>query len=129
MVIRSLKGFGAFTAASSAGRRFSSGPLNMTVVCGSEIPATPTIFVGVSISKRNAPLAVTRTRMRRLLREAARRVLQRHEASVLESRMTTILLVWRHTPPVVPRLKVHDVEEVVESALRRAISSVLGGER
>lgn len=127
MVIRSLKGFGAFSAANAVGQRVIYGPLGLTYVTNDEHSETPTIFVGVSISKRHAPLAVKRNRMRRLLREAARRVLTKHHTSVLEARMTTILLVWRSAPPTTPPLKTIDVEHIVEGGLLRALSVLSKG--
>lgn len=125
MVVRPLKGFGAFSAASLAGRRFTCGPLSMTVVISPDRPVPPSVDVGVSIAKRYAPHAVTRTRMRRLLREAARRVIRRHQGPVTEARMTTLLLVWRSTPPTSPRLTLGEVERVVDEAMQRAVSALV----
>ncbi len=88
--IKSIKGFGVFSAVWQAGKKIKKYPVLASVVYDLEgveinpyrleIMSEPDmLFIGVSVSKRRAKKAVVRNRVKRLMRESARIVLKEME--------------------------------------------------
>lgn len=126
MVVRPLKGFGAFESAVRTGRRVTVGPLSLTVgrsTHGGGL-AGDTVWYGVSVPKRVAKSAVVRNRIKRLLRESLRRVLTDHEEQCRVAGITTIVTIWREAPESATLIGLHDVLPVVEKAMVKGIQRI-----
>lgn len=125
MIIRPLKGFGAFDAVMRRGRRFSRGPIGIAVVTGaSEASDEPVLQIGVTVGRRTARTAVVRTRIRRLLREAARSVLPRYAREIREQHVTALIFVWRSAPSRPSGIGLGDVEPYVEAVMSMAMEAL-----
>lgn len=136
MVLRPLKGFGAFESAVRTGRRVTVGPLSLTVgkstiVRGSGSDSgsgsgglDDTILYGVSVPKRIAKSAVVRNRIKRLLRVSLRRVLTDYEEQCRVAGITTIVTIWRDAPDSASLIRLHDVLPVVEKAVIKGIQRI-----
>ena len=121
MIVRPLKGVDAFTAALRTGRRVAEGPATLSFIKGTEQASLPILLLGVTVSKKIAPNAVVRTRIRRLLREAVRTFVGQHHQAILESRITTMILTWRQAPSKPSLIHLSDVEPVVHALLTKAL--------
>ena len=125
MNVRPLKGYGAFDAVLHRGRRFSSGPVGLTIETSPDAPQPlHTVHVGVTIGKRTARAAVVRTRVRRLLRESARIVLDEHRQEILDLHVTTLILIWRQNPVQPSRIGLANVLPHVEEAVKKALRTI-----
>ena len=125
MILRPLKGFGAFDAVMRRGRRFSRGPIGITIQSdASTAHTTPVLHLGVTVGRRTARTAVVRTRIRRLLREAARSVLPRYSKELREQHVTSLILVWRNAPSRPSRIGLGDVEPHVEAIVTKALTEL-----
>jgi len=90
------------------------------------MPETPTaeIRLGVSVGKRTAPTAVMRVRLRRLLREAARAVIDRHDQELRNHHVSALILVWRQAPSHPRKIGLEHVVDSVESVMTTALGTL-----
>ena len=79
------------------------------------------IRFGVGIPKRIAPLAVTRNRVKRLLRESVRRQVSRRGQEITDHGFDRLVFLWRQAPTATMLLRLQDVEPHVERALEKLI--------
>jgi len=126
MVLRPLKGYRTFSTAFEKGNRFVSGPLVLSVVYHpADTVVDGHIGFGVTVSRRKARTAVMRNRIRRLLREAIRASVARYEGPCRDSRIATIVAVWRSTPAAPMLLRLHHVQPIVDTLLQRALAACM----
>lgn len=139
MKVRPLKGYGAFDAVLRRGRRIVVGPMVLVMAGTSDhrdsrtsFPRRPEegqqsdlpmLYYGVTIGKRTARSSVLRSRVRRLLREAGRRVLPRYAQQFQAHHITRIVCMWRSAPSHPSRICLSEVETTLESAMRKAWAS------
>jgi len=121
MLIRPLKGHGAFEAVLRNGRRFTSGAATVTVIQTQDGTSANSLEVGVMVGKRYAAKAVVRTRIRRLLRVSIRRVIAQHEAQVSSKNISVVLLGWRQGRSRPCDIHLSDVYPHVERAMLSAL--------
>ena len=126
MKVRPLKGFGAFSAVLRRGDRTSVGPVSITVGSDAATGNPGTLYLGVTVSKRTAPKASVRTRIRRLLREAVRSFAVQNNKALSEAHINTMVLIWRNAPSKPSLIHFQDVEPVVHQAIHKAIGKVDG---
>lgn len=122
MVVRPLKGQGAFNDVMRSGRRTTSGPLSLTAAFSGDRSSVETFSFGVTIGKRTAKHAVVRNRVKRLLREAVRRSVPARSQALSQAGIHTVVLVWRSAPKAPMLLRLSDVHPHVAAALDQAIS-------
>lgn len=128
MDLKPLKGHGAFDAVLKQGIRFTVGPVGLTVLVNHDIPKTY-IVCGVAIGKRAAPLAVTRSRVRRLLRVATQKAARELTSGISQSGIHTMVMIWRR-PVSHPRsISLADVENPVRRVMELAIHEIAIRER
>jgi ribonuclease P protein component len=124
--VRPLKGFGAFDAVMQQGKRYTVGPIGLTVVVGEQNIEEGTVRIGVAIGKRLAPFSVARSRVRRLLRESIRAVVPNHQQAIITAGITSMVFLWR-TPVQRPAdLSMQDVQPAVNKAVTTALSRITG---
>jgi ribonuclease P protein component len=121
MIVRPLKGFDAFAAALRTGSRVTVGPLVLTYIVGQPSDVVTTLYLGVGVSKRTAPHAVVRTRIRRLLREAVRSSVSSRHRHITEARISIMVVTWRKAPLHPSQIGLRDIEPVVAEALDRVL--------
>lgn len=124
MDCRPLKGFGAFEETLRSGRRVTSGPLSLTAALVRD-PQAPfdAIRYGVGIPKRIAPRAVSRNRVKRLLRESVRRHVCSRADEIGSSGYDRLVFLWRQAPASPMLLRLSDVEPHVERAIAKLMST------
>mgnify|MGYP002335995853 CR=1 FL=1 len=122
MVVRPLKGQGAFNDVMRSGRRTTSGPLSLTAAFSADRSSVETLNCGVTIGKRTAKRAVVRNRVKRLLREAIRQSIPIRSQALSRAGIHTVILVWRSAPQAPMLLRLADVRPHVAAALDQAIS-------
>lgn len=121
MVCRPLKGAHAFDYVMRSGRRVTSGPLLLSAVSHATASSATVLRVGVTIGKRVAPRAVDRNRVKRLLRHAVRAFVRNIESSSVVH-LDAVVLIWRKRPEAPGLLRLADVQEAVNHAMRTVLS-------
>jgi ribonuclease P protein component len=108
------------------GKRYTVGPIGLTVVVGEQNIEEGTVRIGVAIGKRLAPFSVARSRVRRLLRESIRAVVPNHQQAIITAGITSMVFLWR-TPVQRPAdLSMQDVQPAVNKAVTTALSRITG---
>lgn len=121
MVLQPLKGHGAFERILKTGRRTSGGPLSLTLGVGSI--ETDTMYVGVSVPRRNVSSAVIRNRIKRLLRVAIHQTVQQHDVRCRMRGVNAIVAIWRSAPPHASQIRLRDIAPTVDTTFRRALDA------
>lgn len=101
----------------------TSGPLLLSAVPHATTSSGDVLRVGVTIGKRVAPRAVDRNRVKRLLRTAVRTFVRSIEATSI-THLDAVVLIWRKRPEAPGLLRLADVQEAVNHAMTKALSSV-----
>lgn len=123
MVVRPLKGHGAFNDVLRSGRRVTSGPLSLTAIGSLPSSQTLTVRCGVTVGKNTARKAVVRNRIKRLLREALRFHVPAKGSRIANSGIHSMVLIWRNAPSSPKLISLDDVRTHVGSAIDRAIDA------
>jgi ribonuclease P protein component len=122
MDCRPLKGFGAFEETLRSGRRVTSGPLSLSAAAMADGALhDEDLFFGVAISKRIAPRAVQRNRVKRLLRESVRRHVGPRAEEIRAAGFSRLIFRWRQAPSSPMLLHLRDIEPHVEDAVVRLL--------
>lgn len=131
--IQSIKGYNSFSNVFKAGAIIKYYPLIASVAYDlSQIDLTPyryekmsqpnTLFIGVTISKRRAKKAVVRNRVKRLLRESVRLVLQEFATQDICINYKCLCLSWLKAPAKPSQICLYDVLPTVRDVMKRAIN-------
>ncbi|MCO6466629.1 MAG: ribonuclease P protein component [Bradyrhizobiaceae bacterium] len=123
MNVQPLKGFGAFDAILQKGKRFTVGPIGLTVLVTPSAPCTHLEF-GVAIGKKTARHAVVRSRVRRLLRVALRTTLRTYGDRLSELGITAIIVIWRKPVARPSSIRLADVQPHVQRAFDQMLATL-----
>lgn len=118
--IKSIKGKTNFTSLLEKGRKFFDVKCTAFVLFEDsgdilQPPDDRTIYLGVSVSKRTAKKAVTRNRIRRLLRESMRIIAQKDPH--LLTRISKITFFWKNAPSHPKLIGLDDVAPIIKKIL------------
>lgn len=114
MVVRPLKGYRSFEDVLRSGRRVTSGPLLLAALPGQD--GESETLVGVGVPKRVARKAVTRNRIKRLMRVA---VIGTLANDVPELEGSRVVCLWRNAPEHPAMIRLSDVERHVRNAVQK----------
>ncbi len=124
MIVRPLKGYGAFDTVLQHGNRITVGPVGLTVVVANQEKPSTIVHVGVAVGKRTASRSVTRSRIRRLLREAMRMVVPRLEAEISRIGISAIVVFWRRPVLRSADINLADVAPFVYRAMENMLTQL-----
>jgi len=116
MVVRPLKGYRSFEDVLRSGRRVTSGPLLLAALPGQA--SERQTMLGVGVPKRVARKAVTRNRIKRLLRLAFRTSCA-GELARLEG--AHVVCLWRNAPEHPALISLPDVERHVRLGIQKLL--------
>lgn len=120
--LKSLKGFNAFPKAFRSGKKFGNN-VSIASFCfniNNEEPNTEVSF-GVSISKKTAKRAVVRNRIKRLLRESIRQIINSPELSDKSEIFKIVIINWKIAPQKAGMISLDDVKPKVKDLFNQAI--------
>ena len=124
MKIRALKGRKQITSAFRRGKRFASGSLIVHVrgrshAGESDAPqgGQKDLFVICAVRKKQVPLAVTRNRIKRIIRESVRAYVQHHP----RPHFMTLAFVWQSPMHHHTEATTVDIRPQVEDVLHQAM--------
>ncbi len=120
--LKSLKGFNAFPNAFRSGKKFGN---NVSIASfsfniGNEEQIDSVKF-GVSISKKTAKRAVVRNRIKRLLRESIRQIINSPEISGKSEIFKIVIINWKIAPQKAGMINLNDVKPKVKDLFNQAI--------
>lgn len=121
--LKSIKGFKAFNAVFDSGKKFKTSDV-LGVFCDKSSSAVNryesgnAIYYGVTVSKRIAPKAVMRNRIKRLLREALRQTFK--SINYDSFNYDIILISWRFVPKHPKQLRLDYVLKQVAQLIDKA---------
>lgn len=126
LVLKPVKGYNSFNTIFKNGKKFYENELLSTFseklwFNSSSNPDdfSPNIlYFGVTVPKRVCKLAVTRNRIKRLLRESIRAHYKNHEQNQLKFRC--FVISWKQAPKNAKSISLRDVQPVVDRVLNRA---------
>ena len=124
MKIKNLKGRKQITAAFRRGKHFASGPLLVHVrgIDQQSLPDAPSgaglsIFMICAVRKKQVPLAVTRNRIKRIIRECVRVFVKIHPSIPI----MTLAFVWQKPMQHHSEAKTQDIQPIVHDVLHQAM--------
>jgi ribonuclease P protein component len=131
--VKSLKGRVQTSAAFRRGRKFAAGNAILYVrprrfATDSDAPLNPDhcIFIVCTVRKKEAPRAVLRNRVKRLIRESIRAWISAFTVENTDFPLLTIAVQWMR-PPASPRqISLADVQPVIHELLWQALRSFGG---
>lgn len=129
--LKAIKGYKSFELVIQAGKKFYLNEA-MAVVVFREYgineriyrknpPDEGTIYFGVSAGKRVSKKAVVRNRLKRLLRESIKRIVEASSLSGSFSEVEFILIFWKQPVDYPGQVKLGYVEAIINSLLSKAI--------
>ena len=121
MVCRPLKGAHAFDYVMRSGRRVTSGPLLLAALPGQT--SDQQTLLGVGVPKRVARKAVTRNRIKRLLRAAFQSSLA---GGLTQLDGVKMVCLWRNAPEHPALVTLPDVERHVRLGIQKLLVKGLG---
>lgn len=116
-LIKPLKGFGAFKDVFEKGRSKSTAKLTLTI----EFGKSDILMLGVGISKKRCKKAVTRNRIKRLLRESIRQINKETDLPENISRMTAF---WKYSPEHPKLIKLEEIKSEIKLLLKKFKSQI-----
>lgn len=122
LVLKPLKGYNSFTKVFKAGKKIKT--VNaLGVFCKNECTDLEiesnesTLIFGVTVSKKIAPKAVMRNRVKRLLRESIRKFFRNKDQ---KPEYNVLVISWRYIPEHSKLLHLSEVFPQVEQLLLKA---------
>ncbi len=126
--LKSIKGYKTIPAVFRYGRRFTCPEATLAacfrpckkVLIKKKHPAASITYLAVTISKKSAKRAVTRNRVKRLLRESVRITLNKLD---FDDQFPLHLLVisWRKAPKLPRMISLQDIQPTVEKLIYNAL--------
>lgn len=130
--LKPLKGYKVFNNVFENGYKLRTSKA-LAVFCGkpclgiTKYAGDDTVYYGVTISKKAAHKAVTRNRVRRLLREGIR--LAFNELDIKEVSFDAFVIVWRHAPTRTNEIHLEIVQGQVKELILKAEKKFSEGEQ
>ncbi|MFW6276192.1 MAG: ribonuclease P protein component [Bacteroidota bacterium] len=114
-----LKGYKAFNNAFSRGKKFHHDKAVAVVIYDhSSAGSENTVKFGVTVAKRRAKKAVTRNRIKKLLRESIKLKLAETDIRHID----TLIIAWKDAPKAPSRICLSDVSPVVDFLIDKAVT-------
>lgn len=120
----SVKGKTNFLSIYRNGKRFYKSSCRAVVVYRTEDDSSETLYLAVSISKKTAKKAVVRNRIKRLLRESIRIILNEKDDGRL-SPIKKMIISWHSAPKHPALIQLSDVLPVVQDVFFQAEKHIM----
>lgn len=120
MTVVSLKGKSRIANVFRYGRRFSSPQATMIAIRGDNNRIADCVGIMAIIRKKTARKAVTRNRIRRLVRESLRQLAAEFTGNGREFPVQAVVVIWNVAPSHPAQLRLNTVTDVLRPLLERA---------